>query len=183
VVAVWSQSGALTSSSGAVTGPLSWGFGGPPRGIRTPNRQIRSQPSPIPAPPSHPLASPLVLVNGRVAGPSRASVPARHAWHGRNVVAVSGCRRQTGGLATRRFLDQTWRRASARAWAAAARGCRAQLIDDAGQRGTIVEARAAAVTRSGVGSSGCMTCHSCSGTRVSMVMAGGSCPIGSGMGA
>jgi hypothetical protein len=44
----------------------------------------------------------MVLVNGPVAGPSRASVPARHAWRGRNVVAVSGCRRQTRSLATGR---------------------------------------------------------------------------------
>ena len=42
VVAIWSQSSDLTPSSGAVAGPLSWGFGGAPRGIRTPNRQIRS---------------------------------------------------------------------------------------------------------------------------------------------
>src|SRR6266508_372816 len=51
----WSQSGAPTAGSDSVTGPLTSGFGGAPRGIRTPNRQIRSQPSPIPAPPSHPL--------------------------------------------------------------------------------------------------------------------------------
>ena len=99
VVAVWSQSGALTSSSGAVTGPLSWGFGGAPRGIRTPNRQIRSQPPPVPARPPIPVASLLVLVNGHVAVLSRVSVPARHAPHGRNVVAASGRRRQTGSLA------------------------------------------------------------------------------------
>jgi hypothetical protein len=37
-----------------------------------------------------PLASPLVLVNGGVTSLGRASVLARHAWHGRNVVAVSG---------------------------------------------------------------------------------------------
>jgi hypothetical protein len=79
--------------------PLSCGSGGAPRGIRTPNRQIRSQPSPIPARPPGPSASPLVLANGRITGPNRPSVPARHAWLGRNVVAVSGCRRQTGSLA------------------------------------------------------------------------------------
>src|SRR6266508_2357995 len=98
----WSQSGDPTAGSDSVTGPLTSGFGGAPRGIRTPNRQIRSQPSPIPAPPSHPLASPLVLVNGHVAHRSRASVPVRHAWLGRIVVAVSGRRRQTGSLATGR---------------------------------------------------------------------------------
>jgi hypothetical protein len=62
--------------------------------------QIRSLPSPVPARPSGLFASPLVLVNGRVAGSNRASVPARHAWHGRNVVAVSGHGRQTGRLVT-----------------------------------------------------------------------------------
>jgi hypothetical protein len=45
----------------------------------------------------------LVLVNGHIADASRASVPACHAWHGRNVVAVSGHRRQTGRLVTGRF--------------------------------------------------------------------------------
>jgi hypothetical protein len=66
-----------------------------------PNRQIRSQPTPVPARPPGPSASPLILVNGNVTRPSRASVPACHAWLGRNVVAGSGCRRQTGHLATR----------------------------------------------------------------------------------
>ena len=42
VVAVWSQSGVLTESSDPAIGPLSCGDGGAPRGIRTPNRQIRS---------------------------------------------------------------------------------------------------------------------------------------------
>jgi hypothetical protein len=70
--------------------PLTSGFGSAPRGIRTPNRQIRSQPSPVPARPPAPSVSPLVLVNRHIADPSRASVPARHARHGRNVVAVSG---------------------------------------------------------------------------------------------
>ena len=42
VVAVWSQSDALAAISDPVTGPLSCGDGGAPRGIRTPNRQIRS---------------------------------------------------------------------------------------------------------------------------------------------
>jgi hypothetical protein len=83
--------------------PLSCGSGGAPRGIRTPNRQIRSQPSPIPARPPGPFASPLVLVNGRVAGSSRASVPGCHVWHGRNVVAVSGLCRQTESLVTQRL--------------------------------------------------------------------------------
>jgi hypothetical protein len=32
----------------------------------------------------------LVLVSGHLCGPNRASVPARHARHGGNVVAVSG---------------------------------------------------------------------------------------------
>jgi RNA polymerase sigma factor (sigma-70 family) len=73
-----------------------------PRGIRTPNRQIRSQPSPVPARPPAPSASLLVLLNGHVAGPTRASVPGRHAPHGRNLVAVSAQGRQTGSLATGR---------------------------------------------------------------------------------
>jgi hypothetical protein len=42
VVAIWSQSGDPTSGGGPAIGPLSCGFGGAPRGIRTPNRQIRS---------------------------------------------------------------------------------------------------------------------------------------------
>jgi hypothetical protein len=100
VVAVWSQSGDPTALSGPVTGPLSWGDSGAPRGIRTPNRQIRSQPSPVPARPPGPLAFPLVPVNGHVAGPTRASVPTRHARHGGNLVAVSAQRHQTGSLAT-----------------------------------------------------------------------------------
>jgi hypothetical protein len=41
-VAVGSQSGELPSLGSPVTGPLTSGFGGAPRGIRTPNRQIRS---------------------------------------------------------------------------------------------------------------------------------------------
>jgi hypothetical protein len=41
VVAVWSQSGVPIASSDPVTGPLSCGDSGVPRGIRTPNRQIR----------------------------------------------------------------------------------------------------------------------------------------------
>ncbi len=72
------------------------------RRIRSPNRQIRSQPSPIPTRPRGSFASPLVLVNGQLAGPTQACVPARHAWLGRNVVAVSGRRRQTESLATGR---------------------------------------------------------------------------------
>jgi hypothetical protein len=64
-------------------------------------------PTLIPARPSGPFASPLVLVNGPVTGPSRAAVPARHAWLGRNVVAVSGRCRQTGRLVTRRFLPRS----------------------------------------------------------------------------
>ncbi len=104
VVAVWSQSGDPTAGSDPVTGPLTSGFGGAPRGIRTPNRQIRSQPPLAPARPSGPFASLLVLVRGHVASWSRASVPVCHAWRGRNVVAVSGWRRQTGCLVTRRVL-------------------------------------------------------------------------------
>jgi hypothetical protein len=42
VVAVWSQSGVSDSAGSPVAGPLSCGFAGAPRGIRTPNRQIRS---------------------------------------------------------------------------------------------------------------------------------------------
>jgi hypothetical protein len=42
MVAVWSQSGCPAAGSDAVTWPLSCGDGGAPRGIRTPNRQIRS---------------------------------------------------------------------------------------------------------------------------------------------
>ena len=40
--AIWSQSGRSTAHSDPVTGPLSCRDGGAPRGIRTPNRQIRS---------------------------------------------------------------------------------------------------------------------------------------------
>ena len=42
VVAVWSQSCLSVSACSPVAGPLSCGFAGAPRGIRTPNRQIRS---------------------------------------------------------------------------------------------------------------------------------------------
>ncbi len=42
VVAVWSQSGDPAAPSDSATGPLSCDDGGAPRGIRTPNRQIRS---------------------------------------------------------------------------------------------------------------------------------------------
>jgi hypothetical protein len=42
VAAVWSQGDAQTAASDPVIGPLSCGDGGAPRGIRTPNRQIRS---------------------------------------------------------------------------------------------------------------------------------------------
>jgi hypothetical protein len=41
-VAIGSQSGGLRVISDPATGPLSWDVGGAPRGIRTPNRQIRS---------------------------------------------------------------------------------------------------------------------------------------------
>jgi hypothetical protein len=98
-VAIGSQFGEPTQVSTPVTGPLSCGVGGAPRGIRTPNRQIRSQPSPVPARPPAPSASLLVLLNGHVTGSTRASVPGRHAPHGRNLVAVSAQRRQTGSLA------------------------------------------------------------------------------------
>jgi hypothetical protein len=79
-VAIGSQSGGPTASSDPVTGPLTSRFGGAPREIRTPNRQIRSQPSPVPTRPPGLFASLLVLVNGNVAAPIRACVPARHAW-------------------------------------------------------------------------------------------------------
>jgi hypothetical protein len=59
-----------------------------------PGHQIRSQPSPVPAHPPGPAPSLLVLVNGRIAGSSRASIPARHAPHGRSVVAGSSRRRR-----------------------------------------------------------------------------------------
>ena|SRR5215213_10565035 len=42
VVAVWSQSRLSDSASNPVAGLLSCEFAGAPRGIRTPNRQIRS---------------------------------------------------------------------------------------------------------------------------------------------
>jgi hypothetical protein len=90
MVAIWSQSSDPTAVSDPMTGPLT-----------------SSQPSPVPAGPSHPFVSPLVLVNGHNADPIRASVPARHVRHGCNVVAVSGHRRQTGSLATRRVADRT----------------------------------------------------------------------------
>jgi hypothetical protein len=96
----WVAVGDLPAYSSPAIGPLTSGFGGAPRGIRTPNRQIRSQPSPIPARPPDPSVSPFALVSGHVAGPSRTSVPACHASLGRNVVAISGHRRQTRCLAT-----------------------------------------------------------------------------------
>jgi len=104
-VAIGSQSGELLSLGSPVTGPLTSRFGGAPRGIRTPNRQIRSQPSPIPARPPDHFASPLILVNGHAADANRASVPTCIAWLGRNVVAVSGRRRQTERLAIDRSPD------------------------------------------------------------------------------
>ncbi len=79
---------------------LTCGFGGVPRGIRTPNRQIRSHRPPVPAHPLCPSASPSSQLNGHAAGRSRASVPACPAPHGRNLVAVSGHRCQTRCLAT-----------------------------------------------------------------------------------
>jgi hypothetical protein len=96
----WSQFSDPPVDSDPVIGPLSWGDGGAPRGIRTPNRQIRSQPSPVPARPPEPFPSPFVLVDGHLAGAGRTSVPVCPAWLGRNVVAVSGGRRQTGSLVT-----------------------------------------------------------------------------------
>jgi hypothetical protein len=42
VVAVWSQPGILTAPTDPAIGPLTRSYGGAPRGIRTPNRQIRS---------------------------------------------------------------------------------------------------------------------------------------------
>jgi hypothetical protein len=105
VVAVWSQSGTPTASSDPLTGPLSCGDGGAPRGIRTPNRQIRSQPSPVPARPPRPFASLPVLVNGHVAGSGRTLIPARHVQLGRNVVTNSRHGRQTRSLAMR-FVDR-----------------------------------------------------------------------------
>jgi hypothetical protein len=68
VVAVWSQSGRLRAVSDPSIGPLTSGFGGAPRGIRTPNRQIRSQPSSVPARPPAPFGSQLLLVNGCAEG-------------------------------------------------------------------------------------------------------------------
>jgi hypothetical protein len=105
VVAVWSHSGTPTASSDPLTGPLSCGDGDAPRGIRTPNRQIRSQPSPVPARPPRPFASLPVLVNGHVAGSGRTLIPARHVRLGRNVVANSRHGRQTRSLAMR-FVDR-----------------------------------------------------------------------------
>jgi hypothetical protein len=50
-------------------------------GFETPNRQIRSQPSPVPTRPPDPSASSLVLVNGRI-GPESGirPRPSRVAW-------------------------------------------------------------------------------------------------------
>jgi hypothetical protein len=94
MVAIWSQSSDPTAVSDPMTGPLT-----------------SSQPSPVPAGPSRPSTSLLILVNSRLGGPSRASVPACHAWHGRNVVAGSGRRRQTGSLVTRRSRGRAESRA------------------------------------------------------------------------
>jgi hypothetical protein len=99
VVAVWSQSGVPTAGSGPVTGRLSCGVGGAPRGIRTSNRQIRSLTAAVPAvlllPPS-----PLVLVSSHFPAPTQVSFPACHGRFGGNLVAVSGHRRQTRRLVT-----------------------------------------------------------------------------------
>jgi hypothetical protein len=46
----------------------------------------------------------------------------------------------------------------------------AQLVDDAGQAGAVVDAGSAAVVAWGGGSRGWIACPSCSGTRVSAVM-------------
>jgi hypothetical protein len=102
VVAVWSQSGLSDSASNPVAGPLSCGFAGAPRGIRTPNRQIRSLVWGFLACPSLPVASPLVLVDSQVADPGLTFVPACHARRGGNVVAVSRPGGQTACLATSR---------------------------------------------------------------------------------
>jgi hypothetical protein len=70
--------------------------------------QVRSQPSPVPARPPRPFTSPLVQASGHIACPSRASVPALHAWLGRNVVAVSGSCRQTECLVTSLPIRRPW---------------------------------------------------------------------------
>jgi len=70
-----------------------------PRGIRTPNRQIRSHRPPVPSRPPRPFASPSAQLSGHAYGLSRASVPACPAPHGRNLVAVSGHHCQTRCLA------------------------------------------------------------------------------------
>jgi hypothetical protein len=74
---------------------VTWAFGAP-RGIRTPNRQIRSLAPAVSGGPDYPFASLFGLVSRRVAGSSQTSVHARLAWHGGNVVAVPGRRGQTG---------------------------------------------------------------------------------------
>jgi hypothetical protein len=98
-----------------------------------PDRQIRSQPSPVPAHPSAPLASPLVQVNGHIADPTRASVPARHVRHGGNVVAVSSHRRQTQRLATRHCQAALGALSiSSRAWCSSQWGIRQRALPRSG---------------------------------------------------
>jgi hypothetical protein len=61
--------------------------------------QIRSQPPPIPARPPAPFAPPVASGQRSSRWSESARVPGRHAWHGRNVVAVPGYCRQTERLA------------------------------------------------------------------------------------
>jgi hypothetical protein len=96
----WSQLDDPTVSSGPAAGPLSCGFGGAPRGIRTPNRQIRSLVLRVPACPRDPLAYPFLLLSGHIPEAGRTLIPSRHARLGRKVVAVSAGRSETQHLGT-----------------------------------------------------------------------------------
>src|SRR6266511_6079955 len=99
---------------------------------------MRSQPSPVPAPPPRPFGSPLVAVSGHVAAPSRASVPARHARLGamwsqsRAIVARLGVWRQVTELAARRRVWCQWPATSSRAGVVGrAAGCGSARGEDA----------------------------------------------------
>jgi hypothetical protein len=76
-------------------GRLPGSFG---RLIRTPSGQIRTQPSPSPTRRPDPFVSPLVLVNGDVAGATRASVPPSGAarWQGGRSFGPSSPDRASG---------------------------------------------------------------------------------------
>jgi hypothetical protein len=93
-VAIGSQSGDLTPSGYPVAGPLSWGFAARREGFEPqppdPSSAITRPPRSFPS-----LRVPVGPGQQPFCGSESACLPARHAWHGRNVVAVSSHERQT----------------------------------------------------------------------------------------